>query len=166
MTVVKTGRLFVRATVEEKYLQHVTAGARARVVAAPFPERKLAAKVEQVSATPVTPGTFEARVALEAGAEPPPLVAGMACTVRLTPYQKADALVLPESAVFAEELDEDSRYVHVLGKGGRPEKRPVKVGKTSGGKTEILSGLREGEEVLPEKPSAGKKPDSAGEKAP
>ena len=35
---------------------------------------------------------------------------------------------------------------------GKPRKRAVKVGKTGGGKTEILDGLKQGDEILSSKP--------------
>ena len=45
-----------------------------------------------------------------------------------------------------------THVVYLPGKQGKPEKRTVKTGKTAGGKTEILTGLRAGDEVLGSKP--------------
>jgi hypothetical protein len=42
-------------------------------------------------------------------------------------------------------------------KGGKPEKRPVTIGKKTDKKTEILQGLREGDEILLEKPKGPEK---------
>ena len=58
------------------------------------------------------------------------------------------------------EGDEDQRYVYRIGKDGKEEKRSVKVGRASGTKIEITSGLEAGDEVLQEKPAA-KKPEGA-----
>ena len=78
---------------------------------------------------------------------------GMACTVKLMAYHKKDALTVPVSAVFIDDNDEDVHYVYLAGtKGGKPEKRTVKVGKQNSQKMEILKGLKEGEEILTEKP--------------
>src|SRR5205807_209113 len=88
LTIVKPRPMFVRATVEEKELQDLRAGQAGKVVPASNPDRKLAAKVTQVSAVPLAAGNFEARVTLDAGPEEAALMPGMACTVKVTPYQK------------------------------------------------------------------------------
>jgi multidrug efflux pump subunit AcrA (membrane-fusion protein) len=67
---------------------------------------------------------------------------------------------VPSKAVFSEELDEDQRYVYLVKKDAKPEKRTVTVGKTSGDKTEIISGLQDGDEILEEKPDGKKKSSS------
>jgi hypothetical protein len=82
----------------------------------------------------------------------------MACTVKLVPYADRRALVVPAKVVFEEEMDEDSRYVFVTGKDGKPQKRPVVIGKKTDDKVEIIRGLTEQDEVLlerPKEPSAG-----------
>jgi multidrug efflux pump subunit AcrA (membrane-fusion protein) len=76
----------------------------------------------------------------------------MTCSIEIVSYRNDKALVAPSSAVFAEDGDPDSRYVHVIREGKKPLKRKVKVGKESGGKTEILGGLKRGQEILVEKP--------------
>lgn len=152
MTIVEPRPLFVRATIEEKDLQHVRQGATAKVVPATNPDRRIPAKILDVTATPVSPGNFEARVSIELADEDDALVPGMACTVKLIPYRKTEAIAVPTSAVFTEELDEDEHYVYLQPKEGKAKKQPVKVGKKSGTKTEILDGLKDGDEILTEKP--------------
>ena len=61
---------------------------------------------------------------------------------------------VPSSAVSEDEAD-DGTVIHVVylpAKEGKPVKRTVKIGKSSGGKTEILDGLHAGDEVLTSKP--------------
>ena len=79
---------------------------------------------------------------------------GMACTLKFTTYRAPDALTVPSSAVFEDEAD-DGAITHVVylpAKEGKPVKRTVKLGKSSGGKTEILDGLHAGDEILTSKP--------------
>jgi multidrug efflux pump subunit AcrA (membrane-fusion protein) len=156
LTIVKPRPIFVRAVVEEKDLRHVRPGMTGKAVLVADADLKLPVTLERVSAVPVTPGNFDARLALDLGQETAALMPGMACTVKFVPYQKAEALAVPASAVFSEELDEDSHYVYLAGKDGKPEKRPVTIGKKSATKTEILKGLQEGDEILLEKPSEPK----------
>jgi multidrug efflux pump subunit AcrA (membrane-fusion protein) len=157
VTIVNPTGLFVRATVDEKELPNIRTGQKAKVVATANPDVKHAAKVEQVTSVPVTPGNFESKITLDAAPEVG-IVPGMACTVKLVPYQNADALTVPAGAVFTDDLDDDKQYVLLPQKNGKPEKKTVKVGKTSGGKTEITTGLQEGDEILTEKPGGGKQP--------
>src|SRR5262249_13953822 len=97
-------------------------------------------------------------ISLDAVKSPDALMPGMACTVKLVPYVKADALTVPATAVITDDLDDDKQFVYLTKKDGKPEKRTVTVGKTSGGKAEITAGLQEGDEILLEKPNALKKP--------
>jgi multidrug resistance efflux pump len=114
LTVVSPKKLFVRTEVEEKDFHQVKPGMAAKVVPTGLPDLKIAGKVESVSAIPITPGKFLARVAVESPGDGP-VVAGMACSVKLVPYLKADALTVPASAVFADEADEDRHHVYVRG---------------------------------------------------
>jgi multidrug efflux pump subunit AcrA (membrane-fusion protein) len=158
LTIVQPRPLFIRAVVEEKDVHWVRPDVKGKAVPVPYPDLKLPAKVSQVSAIPVTPGNFEARIAVDTGVDSAAIMPGMACAVKLVPYAKADALTVPATSVFTDDLDEDKHFVYVPGKDGKPEKRFVAAGQTSEGKTEIKGGLDEGDEVLLEKPaSAGKK---------
>jgi HlyD family secretion protein len=152
ITIVKARPMFLRATVEEKDIDVIKAGLKAKVSPTGYSDLKLSGKVDSVSAIPVSPGNFEARVSLELSKDAEALMPGMACSIKLTPYLKEDALAVPPAAVFADESDEDKSHVFVAVKDGKPEKRPVKVGKRSGTKVEIVDGLKEGDEVLLENP--------------
>ena len=154
LTVVKPRPVAVRVVIDEKDLPHLHAGLKGKIVPTGFPERKFGGTLDQVLPVPVTAGTFDGRVSLDPTAPAEALMPGMACTFKAVPYQKAEAITVPATAVFAEELDEDRHYVLVPRKGDKPEKRPVTVGKTGGGKTEITDGLKEGDEILLEKPGA------------
>src|SRR5262249_35166798 len=123
VTVVKSRPLFVRAVVEEKDLPHIHTGSRAKVMPATDTEVKLPAQVERVSALPITPGNFEARIAVEPGKDADALMPGMACTVKVVAYRRADAVSVPAAAVFADDLDDDRHYVYLVRKQEKPEKR-------------------------------------------
>jgi multidrug resistance efflux pump len=162
-TIVQPKSLFIRAEAEEKDLGYLwPGGIKAEAIATAYPEVKFRARIESASAVPVTPGKFLARVAIEIPQEAKPLMPGMACSVKFVPYVKPLALTVPASAVFTEELDEERHYVYMPGEEDKPIKRPVKVGKRTDRKAEILEGLKEGEEILLHKPGA--EPKSAGPK--
>jgi multidrug efflux pump subunit AcrA (membrane-fusion protein) len=68
--------------------------------------------------------------------------------VKLTTLDKEGAVTVPAGAV---EKDGDKRFVHLMAD-GKKERREVEAGETSGGRTEILTGLAEGEKVLESAP--------------
>ncbi len=149
MTVVQAKDLFVRATVPEDQLERLAAGAQAEVVPVGYPSTKLAAKLDAVTPVPVTPGNFDARLSLSVPKDAPPLVPGMNANVKVTSYEKKDALVVPTAALVGEG---DDTFVYVQKAPGAPEKRAVIVGKRADGKAEIVKGLNPGEVVMLEKP--------------
>jgi multidrug efflux pump subunit AcrA (membrane-fusion protein) len=148
LTIVRARPVFVRAVVEEKDLHLIAPGSKGRVNVAGYPDIKLPGEVKKISAIPRAPGSFDAHVAVEPGEDARMVMPGMACTVKIAAYHKDGALTVPDSAVFSDR-DDDSHYVYLAGKG---ERRTVKVGKTWGGKTEILEGLQDREEIFSAKP--------------
>jgi multidrug resistance efflux pump len=154
MTIVGEGSAFVRVNVPEKELRFTKPGVEGTATPAAFPNARLPAKVAAVDAIPISDGTFDGRVMFKMEKGSLPIVPGMNCSVKLAGYAKSDALTVPSSAVFAEELDDSQRYVYVAKEGADPEKRSVKVGHASGDKTEIVEGLAAGDKILLKKPEA------------
>ena len=120
------------------------------------PDLKLAGTISSVSPVPISPGSFELRMAVETRVgEGQPLLPSMACAVKFVPYLNEKALTVPVAAVFEDETSDDASCVYVVGKDRKPEKRIVTVGKKTDKKAEIITGLREGDQVLLEKPTDG-----------
>lgn len=151
MTIVGDGNLFVRASVPEKDLAKVQPGTSGTAVPAAFANSRLAVVAAEVTPIPISDGTFEARLNFT-GKWTEPLVAGMACGVKLVPYKNADAIAVPAAAVFTDELDETQRYVFAV-KDGKPARQAVKVGQRSGERLEIVEGLKAGDEISLTKPT-------------
>jgi RND family efflux transporter MFP subunit len=152
MTIVKPGRLFVRANVDEKDSRAVADGNAARITAPAFPDAKITGVLERVAPVPVG-GNYEVKVKLNP--TDVAVIPGMSAMVKVTTYEKKDAVTVPTAAVFTDEADEDKSYVYKV-VDGKPEKKTVKVGKRTGGKAEILDGLDAGDEISLTKPEGGK----------
>ena len=147
MTVVEPRPLRIYALLDEKDLLHVRAGAKGDATAKADPENDLPATVESVSRIPVDAGKFE--VVLNANPESEHIMPGMGCSVKLMVYENKKAFTVPTKSIHEEG---DGKVVYVkTGKGHR--KATVKTGQVSGDKTEILKGIKAGDEVLLEKPS-------------
>lgn len=141
----------VQFKVGEGDLRWMEVGREGTFKPAALPQLVLPAMVTQVDRVPVSSGQFTVVAELTLPKKPLPLVPTMTGTLRFLVYVKEDALVVPAKAVFSEELDPEQRYVYVV-KGEGHEKRPVKVGEQAEDKVEILGGLKEGEEILLQKP--------------
>ncbi len=151
MTIVQVPPQTVRFSVGEADLRWITPGLEGTVKPKSFPQVSLPACVTEVATIPVAADRFDVVAEVTLPKKPLPLVPAMTGTIRFNVYVKEDALVVPAKAVFAEELNPDERYVYVV-VGDKREKRSVKVGEQLRDKVEILSGLRDGEEILLEKP--------------
>jgi HlyD family secretion protein len=153
MTIVQPRPMFIRATVEERELRDVRSRLAGKVTPTSFPDLKLAGKIEEISPIPISAGSFEAKITVDEGKEPKELVPGMACTAKFFPVSKPEALVVSSTSIFTDELDEDSHYVYLVGKDGKSKKHPITIGRAYRGKTEILDGLKEGDQILQSKPA-------------
>jgi Cu(I)/Ag(I) efflux system membrane fusion protein len=157
ITIVAVRPVDVRATVDEKDLLALTEPGmiKGSVTPAIDPEHRLPVRLVSVLPVAREPGKFDAVFAIDAGDDKPVIKPGMACSVKLVPYRKRDALTVPATAVFEDDwADALSYYVYLakLDKDGNYPKRTVKIGKSAGGKTEIAQGLAEGDEILTSKP--------------
>jgi multidrug efflux pump subunit AcrA (membrane-fusion protein) len=118
-------------------------------------ERRLPARLTSVVSVPREPGKFEAVISVELGTDQTVIKPGMAASVKFIPYRKDDALTLLSTAIFEDDSADPLTYYVYLAKpdkDGKILKRQVQIGKKAGAKTEVLSGLAEGDEILTSKP--------------
>lgn len=151
LTLVDPTALQARVIVPEKELALATVGVKGQLTPTAFPKGRLPVALRARSPIPVSEGNFDAIFDLPA-AGTSQLVAGMGCEVRITPYMNAAALVLPVKSVFTDELNDDQRYVLLLGADGKPVRKNVTIGQTNDEVVEITAGLIAGDKVLAEKP--------------
>lgn len=152
VTIVSPRPMEVVATVPEKELHQVKPGVKGKAVPTGYPEMKLEAIVADVDAVPFGPGEFRAKLTVADRAEADVVVPGMNCSVKLTAYEKQDALTVPASALETDELKDDVTYVYLVDAQGESKKQQVTVGKRAADKVEILKGLKAGDKVLVEPP--------------
>jgi HlyD family secretion protein len=142
MTIVDPKALFVRTSVAEKDFALLTAGITGQAMATAYPQKPLTVKLEKFSTIPDASGKFGARLAMPDGVGP--VVAGMTCNVTLTAHDNPKAITVPASAISNQA---GKAFVYVKDAAGKT-KRPVELGKSSGGKVEITKGLKTGETIF------------------
>ncbi|MEO0407616.1 MAG: efflux RND transporter periplasmic adaptor subunit, partial [Cyanobacteria bacterium P01_A01_bin.135] len=138
--------LEVDVDVSEANIGPIAVGQGVEVVADAFPNQVFEGQVKRIAPEAVVENnvtTFQVVVTLLTGLEQ--LRAGMTVDATFVGDTVADALLVPTVAIATEggELG-----VRVVGDDGSPAFRPVSVGSTQAGKTQILSGLDQGDEVL------------------
>lgn len=147
LTIIAPGKAFLYGEVEEKEAADLKVGQPARISPTISPNQKLEGKVHRVAAVPQN-GKYAVVIAITDN-NADSMIPGMSGTVRIIKRQNDAALTLPSSTVF-EDPEDDSHFVYVPG--DKPDKKSVKIGIISGGRTEILEGLKEGDQVLASKP--------------
>ncbi len=156
MTVVQPRPLFIRASASEELLRDLRPGLKGTATPTAFPDLKLPVAVDDVSDIPVGPGSFDVKFRVTLNKKTKGLMPGMACKIRMTPYQKKDALGVPPKAVAADELDDQKYHVFLVAKDGKPQRREVTLGRKTDKQVEILKGLAEGDKILMEPPKEEK----------
>lgn len=151
MTIVKSNKLSVRGTVEEKDRPLLKVGDSVKVTPTAAPDQRIPGTLTSVANVPLG-SSFEIRCKLNE--QPEGLVAGMTCSVKIKSYAKDDVMTVPSSAVSFDD-DDEAYVIYLPGKGAdKPYKTVVKIGRRSGDKVEILEGIKEGQLVLKEKPKS------------
>jgi HlyD family secretion protein len=153
MTIVQPRPIFIHSVASEDRLQHVRNGMDAKASPVGYPDIKFDVTVDEIGKIPIAQGSFDLQLNLALDEQPSRVILpGMACKIKLIPYSKADALVVPPKSVMTDPLDDDKNYVWMQTKDGKPEKHDVTIGKQTEKYAEILKGLSEGDKVLLEAP--------------
>jgi multidrug resistance efflux pump len=150
MTIIDRRPLEVLAQAGEAQRPDLKVGQAAKIVPPVAHAEWLPAKLDRVSAVPVATGKFNVAFDLTGGELPDWIVAGMSCKVKITTFDKDDALVVPKKAVHTDKDDEEVKYVWLVDSkdaDAKPERRVVKVGRTSGENVEITDGLKAGDVI-------------------
>jgi HlyD family secretion protein len=149
MTVGDTTEVYVKGKVDEADIAHVYMGQPARIKVESFRDRYFQGKVTKISPMGVEKDnvtTFEVRVSINnPGGE---LKAQMTANAEILLDEHKNVLTVPENAVIYDNVKNTA--VEIPDKKEKEGKRkiPVKVGLSNGSVTEIVSGLKEGDQVV------------------
>jgi len=149
-TVVVPGAVRFRGRLEEKDLHLVGPGLTGRVTPTGYPDVQAATALVPGFAPVPKDGKYDAVFAVTQTGSDATIAAGMTGTARFVVRSRPDAITVPEAVVFRGA--DGGRVVYVERDGADPEKRAVRVGLTSGGRTEILEGLAAGDRVRTTQP--------------
>lgn len=140
--IVDTSQLEATLNVPERELATLKGGQPAVLAVDAMPGKTFVGKVDRVS--PVVDsgsGTFRVVLAFVGGGVLQP---GMFGRIKIDYDQRADALVVPRSALLD---DENDPAVFAI-RNGKAARVPVKLGYTDGAWAEIRSGVKQGEQVV------------------
>jgi HlyD family secretion protein len=149
MTVGDTTEVYVKGKVDEADIAHVYMGQPARIKVESFRDRYFQGKVTKISPMGVEKDnvtTFEVRVSINnPGGE---LKAQMTANAEILLDEHKNVLTVPENAVIYDA--QKNATIEIPDKKEKDGKRkvPVKVGLSNGSVTELLSGLKEGEQIV------------------
>jgi HlyD family secretion protein len=149
MTLGDTSEVYVKGKVDESDIGKVYLGQRARIKVESFKDKTFDGKVTKISPMGVEKDnvtTFEVRVSIQnPGGE---LKAEMTANAEVILEEHKNVLQIPEGAIL---YDKDKKASVEIpdpkGKEGK-NKLSVNIGISNGAKTEVLSGLKEGDQVV------------------
>jgi len=149
MTEGDTTQVYVQGKVDEADIAHVYMGQAARIKVESFRDRVFNGKVTKIAPLGVEKDnvtTFEVRVSIDnPGGE---LKANMTANAEILLDEHKGVLTVPENAVIYD--NQKNASVEIPDKKQKEGKRkvPIKVGLSNGSVTEVLSGLKENDQVV------------------
>ena len=149
MTEGDTTEVYVQGKVDEADIAHVYMSQQARIKVESFRDRLFYGKVTKIAPMGVEKDnvtTFEVRVSINnPGGE---LKANMTANAEILLDEHKGVLTVPENAVLYD--GQKNASVEIPDKNQKDGKRkvPIKVGLSNGSVTEVVSGLREGQQVV------------------
>ena len=149
MTLGDTSEVYVKGKVDESDIGKVYLGQRARIKVESFKDKTFDGKVTKISPMGVEKDnvtTFEVRVSIQnPGGE---LKAEMTANAEVILEEHKNVLQIPEGAILYDKDKKASVEIpNPKGKEGK-DKVAVNIGISNGAKTEVLSGLKEGDQVV------------------
>ncbi len=149
MTLGNVSSVYVRGKVDQADIGKVYVGQPALIVVESFKDKKFTGKVTKISPLGVEKDnvtTFEVRVSIQNPTGE--LKANMSANAEILLEQKHNVLLIPESAVIYGKDHQTSLEVPDPKASHGRRKVAVKLGISNGIKTELISGLGEGQKVI------------------
>jgi HlyD family secretion protein len=149
MTLGDTSEVYVKGKVDESDIGKVYLGQPARIKVESFKDKTFTGKVTKISPMGVEKDnvtTFEVRVSIQnPGGE---LKAEMTANAEIILEEHKNVLQIPEGAILYDKDKKASVEVPDPGAKDGKKKIAVNIGISNGAKTEVLSGLKEGDQVV------------------
>ena len=149
MTIGDTSQVYVKGKVDESDIGHVYLGQPARIRVETFKDKVFTGHVTKIAPMGVEKDnvtTFEVRVSINnPGGE---LKADMTANAEIILDEHHDVLTVPEAALLYDKDKNASVDIPVPSAKDGMKKIPVKIGISNGVKTEIIAGLKQGEQVV------------------
>ena len=149
MTLGDTSEVYVKGKVDESDIGKVYLGQPARIRVETFKDKTFTGHVTKISPMGVEKDnvtTFEVRVSINnPGGE---LKAEMTANAEILLDEHHNVLMIPEGAIMYDKDKNASVDIPVPSAKDGMKKIPVKIGISNGVKTEVASGLKEGEQVV------------------
>jgi len=149
MTLGDMSTVYVLGKVDQADIGKVYLGQPARIVVESFKDKKFEGKVTKISPLGVEKDnvtTFEVRVSIQNPSGE--LKANMSANAEIILEEKHSVLLIPESAVIYDKDKHTSVEVPDPKADNGRRKVPAKLGISNGVKTELVSGLNEGQKVI------------------
>lgn len=144
---VMSDRLIIEAQVDETDISSVKLNDDAVVILDAYPTEKIPAKIRQIAFESKIVNNVTTYIVKVLPAKVPDFMrAGMTANINFHIASKKGVLVIPNETIM---LVDGKRKVLLPGKEG-PAEREVEIGLTDGRKSEVISGLLEGDTVLVE----------------
>jgi HlyD family secretion protein len=149
MTLGDTSEVYVKGKVDESDIGKVYLGQPARIRVETFKDKTFTGKVTKISPMGVEKDnvtTFEVRVSINnPGGE---LKAEMTANAEVLLDEHKNVLMIPEGAIMYDKDKKASVNIPEPKAKDGMKKVPVEIGISNGAKTEVVSGLKEGQEVV------------------
>jgi len=149
MTIGDTSEVYVKGKVDESDIGKVYLGQPARIHVETFKDKTFYGHVTKISPMGVEKDnvtTFEVRVSINnPGGE---LKAEMTANAEIILDEHHNVLMVPEAAIMYDKDKNASVDIPVPSAKNGMKKIPIKIGISNGVKTEVLAGLKQGEEVV------------------
>jgi HlyD family secretion protein len=149
MTLGDLREVYVKGKVDESDIGKVYLGQPARITVESFPNQKFTGKVTKISpmgSEKDNVTTFEVRVSISN--ESRKLRALMTANAEIILEERKNVLTIPEGAVlYAKDKSTEAEIPDPTSATGK-RRVPIKIGISNGARTEVLSGLKDGQQVI------------------
>jgi HlyD family secretion protein len=142
-------RVYVRGNVDEADIGMVRLNQPARIKVETFRDKQFDGKVTQISPMGTDKDnviSFEVKVSIDNSSGE--LLANMTTNAEIILEEHKQTLVVPEAAIIYDTKRNASVDVYVPRAKNQRERRPITIGVSNGTKTQVLSGLGEGQRVV------------------